>query len=258
MALRADLADALAELSPKLRAVVVLRDVYELPHEDDRRRTRHQRDRRQGAPASGSAQLKERLFPAGGDRSTVPADTLELRRRRRGAQRAGRRRPPSTDAAVTSRRCLRCQADLVHYRRLLRTLRTLRTDVLEPAPGLLRRSSPASNRPASATPSAARSKAVVPPTSAASRLPPRPAPPAPSCSPAGHRKLKRVGRVTVRTSAGPAMGIPGAGASVYGSPPPRAVAQLAEHRSPKPAVGGSIPSCPAPARRLTGVSTSWP
>lgn len=33
--------------------------------------------------------------------------------------------------------CLRCQADLVQYRRLLRTLRTLRTEVLEPAPGLL-------------------------------------------------------------------------------------------------------------------------
>jgi hypothetical protein len=33
--------------------------------------------------------------------------------------------------------CLRCQADLVQYRRLLRTLRTLRTDVLEPSPGLL-------------------------------------------------------------------------------------------------------------------------
>ena len=33
--------------------------------------------------------------------------------------------------------CLRCQADLVQYRRLLRTLRSLRTDVLEPAPGLL-------------------------------------------------------------------------------------------------------------------------
>ena len=28
--------------------------------------------------------------------------------------------------------------------------------------------------------------------------------------------------------------------------PPRAVAQLVEHRSPKPAVGGSSPSCPAP------------
>jgi len=34
-------------------------------------------------------------------------------------------------------RCLRCQAELVQYRRLLRALHTLRTDVLEPAPGLL-------------------------------------------------------------------------------------------------------------------------
>ena len=34
-------------------------------------------------------------------------------------------------------RCLRCQADLVQYRRLLRALRSLRTEVLQPAPGLL-------------------------------------------------------------------------------------------------------------------------
>lgn len=33
--------------------------------------------------------------------------------------------------------CLRCQADLVQYRKLLRTLHNLRTEVLEPAPGLL-------------------------------------------------------------------------------------------------------------------------
>ena len=33
--------------------------------------------------------------------------------------------------------CLRCQADLVQYRRLLRTLRTMRTEVLDPGPGLL-------------------------------------------------------------------------------------------------------------------------
>ena len=33
--------------------------------------------------------------------------------------------------------CLRCQAELVHYRKLLRTLRQLRTDFLEPAPGVL-------------------------------------------------------------------------------------------------------------------------
>jgi hypothetical protein len=34
-------------------------------------------------------------------------------------------------------RCLRCQAEVVQYRKLLRTMRTLRTEVLEPAPGLL-------------------------------------------------------------------------------------------------------------------------
>ena len=33
--------------------------------------------------------------------------------------------------------CLRCQADLVQYRKVLRTMRTMRTEVLEPAPGLL-------------------------------------------------------------------------------------------------------------------------
>ena len=34
-------------------------------------------------------------------------------------------------------RCLHCQAELVQYRKLLRALHSLRTDVLEPAPGLL-------------------------------------------------------------------------------------------------------------------------
>jgi hypothetical protein len=33
--------------------------------------------------------------------------------------------------------CLRCQAELVQYRKLLRALRTMRTEVLMPAPGLL-------------------------------------------------------------------------------------------------------------------------
>ncbi len=42
---------------------------------------------------------------------------------------------PSARAHVET--CLRCQAELVQYRRLLRTLRALRADVLEPAPGLL-------------------------------------------------------------------------------------------------------------------------
>jgi anti-sigma factor RsiW len=33
--------------------------------------------------------------------------------------------------------CLRCQAELARYRRLLRTLQLLRSHVVEPAPGLL-------------------------------------------------------------------------------------------------------------------------
>jgi hypothetical protein len=34
-------------------------------------------------------------------------------------------------------RCLRCQAELAQYRRMLRVMRTMRTDLLPPAPGLL-------------------------------------------------------------------------------------------------------------------------
>lgn len=33
--------------------------------------------------------------------------------------------------------CLRCQAELTQYRKLLKALRTLRTEVLEPAPGFV-------------------------------------------------------------------------------------------------------------------------
>ena len=33
--------------------------------------------------------------------------------------------------------CLRCQAELVQYRKLLKALRQLRTEVLEPAPGTM-------------------------------------------------------------------------------------------------------------------------
>jgi len=33
--------------------------------------------------------------------------------------------------------CLRCQAELVQYRKLLKALHSLRTEVLEPAPGTL-------------------------------------------------------------------------------------------------------------------------
>jgi hypothetical protein len=48
------------------------------------------------------------------------------------------------DATTADRRvvrhvesCLHCQAELVQYRKLLRALHALRTEVLEPAPGLI-------------------------------------------------------------------------------------------------------------------------
>ena len=46
-------------------------------------------------------------------------------------------RPAADAVARHVDHCLRCQAELVQDRRLLRTLRQLRTDVLEPSPGLL-------------------------------------------------------------------------------------------------------------------------
>jgi hypothetical protein len=43
--------------------------------------------------------------------------------------------PPAAQGHVEQ--CLRCQAELVQYRKLLRAMRAMRTEVLEPAPGLL-------------------------------------------------------------------------------------------------------------------------
>ena len=45
--------------------------------------------------------------------------------------------PMSDDVRVHVDSCLRCQAELARYRRLLRTLAMLRTRYVEPAPGLL-------------------------------------------------------------------------------------------------------------------------
>lgn len=43
--------------------------------------------------------------------------------------------PPELEVHLAS--CLRCQAELARYRRLLRTLRQLRSQFFEPTPGLL-------------------------------------------------------------------------------------------------------------------------
>jgi RNA polymerase sigma-70 factor, ECF subfamily len=69
MALRDDLAEALQELSPKLRAVVLLRDVYELPHEDIAAELGISETAAKVRLHRARLQLKERLFPRPSDRA---------------------------------------------------------------------------------------------------------------------------------------------------------------------------------------------
>jgi anti-sigma factor RsiW len=47
------------------------------------------------------------------------------------------RHPANAEVTAHVQGCLRCQAELVQYRKLLKALHNLRTEVLEPAPGTL-------------------------------------------------------------------------------------------------------------------------
>ena len=145
-----------AALPPRLRAVVVLRDIYDLPHEaiaaelgisESAAKVRLHRARQQAAGGP---------VPAAGRRAARKVTHVRCDDVDRPAVRRGRRlaRCSSASARRHVERCLRCQAELVQYRKLLRALRALRTEVLEPAPGLLADILATSRRPASATPSA--------------------------------------------------------------------------------------------------------
>ncbi len=71
-------------------------------------------------------------------------------------------------------RCLRCQAELVQYRKLLRALHNLRTEVLEPHPGLLADILAHIEEAGEAGPCGRCSPAGAPPMWAGSRRPPPP------------------------------------------------------------------------------------
>ena len=77
LALRADLTNALDELSPKLRAVVVLRDVYELPHDDIAKELGISETAAKVRLHRARLQLKERLF---GNRSDEAEDDEQVTR----------------------------------------------------------------------------------------------------------------------------------------------------------------------------------
>src|SRR4051812_38827887 len=74
----------------------------------------------------------EALAPGGGRRTVTCESVAELLPAViDGNERADRRVRRHVES------CLRCQAELVQYRKLLRALHQLRTDVLEPSPGVL-------------------------------------------------------------------------------------------------------------------------
>ena len=136
--------------------------------------------------------------------------------------------------------CLRCQSELARYRKLLRLLDQLRSYRVEPPPGAVA-------DVLGALEAAAQRRVVRSVlTGRAARLR--------RCfrRPCGgdHRGDRRAPGPPAEAPARGAIVKPTRGDSVLShgratTPARRAVAQLVEHRSPKPAVGGSSPSCPA-------------
>ena len=141
--------------------------------------------------------------------------------------------------------CLRCQAELARYRKMLRGLHLLRTRYLEPTPGLLAQTlatiEVAGEREAR--------RAIL-----SGRASPTPAPSAAQRwqQDGGHGRDRAplAGRPSRRGLTGPVAHTPGPGGTAGGSEGccyPRLRPehtggrwrQLVEHRSPKPAVGGS-------------------
>ena len=145
--------------------------------------------------------------------------------------------------------CLRCQAELARYRKMLRGLQLLRTRYLEPAPGLLAQTlaalEEAGERQAMRSILSGRRLAYVgaiggAAVAAGHRGDGDDRAPLPSTRGPCHHLSRAPLRSPPRTGLGAAAIL-----AVRPDRARRAVAQLVEHRSPKPAVGGSSPSCPA-------------
>ena len=254
------LAGALRELPPTLRAVVVLRDVYDLPHEaiaaelgisESAAKVRLHRARRKlrddAVPAAGVADDDEEVGPCGVTRSptawppppTAPAPSTPPHAATSSAACAAR---PSSSSTASC--CAACAA--------------LRTEVLEPPAGPAadvlagleeagERRRPRCSRAAGAAylGGLAAATAAGRRRACSSLGRPRRRSPAPARrSPGRAASGGPVGRFGAVQGAADRAGLV---RSLARDGPPRAVAQLVEQRSPKPQVGGSSPSCPAPS-----------
>ena len=184
---------AIAELPPRLRAVVVLRDIYDLSHAEIADAARHLRIRGQGAPAPGPPPAAHPGLPAGrrGHPPRSPRSTPVRSERLRDRATTSRPRarpsptcspawstaPPASTAPSDATSSAACAArpSWPSTASCSEPCRASGPPPSPPPPGWSPTCSRTSRPPASAAPSAPRSPDARSPTSAAS--PPRPRPP---------------------------------------------------------------------------------
>ena len=178
-----ELAVALDQLPPTLRTIVILKDVYGLSHEDIADETGISVAAAKVRLHRGRKRLRDLL-----DEPKDAAREVGSCGVTRSHSCCPKRSTATTPVALPVQRhvesCLRCQAELARYRRMLRGLQLLRTQYLEPAPGVLSQTLAAHRRGVRATgdPLGAH-RASASPTSGRSAAPsPRPGRPRPRCS----------------------------------------------------------------------------
>ena len=257
---------ALEQLPPKLRVLVVLKDVYGLSHEEIAEELGISVAAAKVRLHRGRKRLRDLLYDDDaeddGRRTTMQCDDVATLL------------PEAVDSGAAVE--LSVQRHIETLPALPGRARPLPPDAPRPpaaahplprarARACSRRRSPRSRRPASARPSARSSRAAASPTPAPSAV--RRSPPAPRPrSMIVHRSRRRAAPRHQLTARSVAPGRRLTPSLASGAPAPllslpfrpdrarRAVAQLVEHRSPKPAVGGSSPSCPAANDDLTRAS----
>ena len=115
--------------------LVVLKDVYGLSHEEIAEELGISVAAAKVRLHRGRKKLRDLLYD---DATRREARACSVTTSPSCSPRRSRAVPPSScRCSATSRRCLRCQAELARYRKMLRGLQLLRTRYLEPAPGLL-------------------------------------------------------------------------------------------------------------------------